>query len=126
MHKQLAKITRTFLGWDTTHGVFTASLDVDYGVSSQGVGLHQLSYNEHREDTDDYVTHYRGVGEYIAGILRACGVDRWEDLVGRTIHVLFPENDAAYPVGIEHLPTEKGGTFMFSEWQQVMRESESV
>lgn len=109
MHKSIAKITRTYLGrGEASHRVFTATLEVDYGNGEhQSIGGYNLGGN----------TGYAGA--FIRATLNAAGVDAWEDLVGKTIFVLT-EHDPAGPgpnriLGIEHLPTEPGGRFVFSE-----------
>ena len=44
---------------------------------------------------------------------KACGVQTWEKLVGRTIYVLTDPSRRV--VGIENLPTEPGERFLFAE-----------
>lgn len=97
-NRQVAKITRTHLGYED-HGILTGVLDVDYGGASQGVGGYAI---------------LSLAGPYIERTLKACGVRRWEDLCGRTIFVLI-DPDTRRVEGIEPLPTEPGERFIFAE-----------
>lgn len=95
--REIAKIQDTFLGFED-HGIFTGMLHVNYGSAGQGVGGYAIT---------------QVAGQYIERTLKACGVDSWEKLRGRTIYVL---TDAGRRVmGIENLPTEPGGRFLFDE-----------
>jgi len=95
--KEIAKITSTHLGFED-HGIFTAMLHVTYGGAGQGVGGYAIAGM---------------AGEFITSLLRACGVDRWEKLVGRTVYVL--SDGRRRVVGVENLPTEPGGRFLFAD-----------
>lgn len=96
--REIAKITRTHLGPEE-HGILTGMLHVTYGGgASQFLGGYDL-----RRST---------AGPFIAATLKACGVDRWEDLVGRTIYVLTKDRRVE---GIEPLPTERGERFIFAD-----------
>lgn len=119
-HKRIAKITSTMLGFED-HGIFTAVLHVDYGGSSQGLGCFAMGGKGWR---DEKPTAHILSGEFIVRVLKACGVDTWEQLNGRTIHVLFDEDSwNATPRGIENLPTEDGERFVFAEWQERAKEA---
>jgi len=113
--EKIAKIEKTFLGTED-HGIMTAYLDVSYGGSNQGIGGYALDTPVH--DGDGIFIERVGTAqgmEMIRNILKVCGVDSWERLVGRTIFVLF--NDlywSSQPVGIRSLPTENGGEFIFA------------
>lgn len=114
--KVLAKITATSLGYED-HGILTAQVFVDYGGSSQGIGGY--CFDEPIRDDDGAFVCRRGTAygmEWIARFMRACGVDTWERLVGRTIYVL-KDSDGwnARVVGVENLPTERGERFIYSE-----------
>lgn len=102
MIEKIAKIENTMLGFED-HGIFTAFLNVRYGENThQGVGGYSLG-GQH------------GL-EFITRVIRAVGVEKWEDLKGRTIMVLFEDDSwSALPVGIKNLPTEKGSTLIFKE-----------
>lgn len=121
MRQDIAKITGTMLGYED-HGILTCMLTVEYGGGSgQGIGGYCLDTPV--KDDGRFVCR---VGtaygmEFVARVLRACGVDKWEDVKGRTIYVLqdLPEGEAAWGtsrvVGIENLPTERGERFIFAD-----------
>lgn len=94
--EKIAKVKRTRLGQED-HGIFTASLDLDYGGSGQGIPHYDL-----RECA----------AQFIEGILRACAVDEWEKVAGRTILAVVEDG---WVVGIKPLPTEPGKPFMFAD-----------
>lgn len=106
--KRIAKITRTTLGWED-HGIFTCIVELDYGISAQGAGL--LALDEWSEKDDRRVGTAEGM-EFIMRLLRACGVDRWEDLPGRTVYATATNSRV---LGIEPLPTEPGEPFFFDD-----------
>lgn len=110
MHKQIAKVGYTQLGWED-HGIFTAILGLDYGGSGQSVGMYSLSYRPNKEQVGA-----PGGIDHIMRIMEACGVDQWEKIKGRTIYAIR-ENDGwnAKVVGIGPLETEGGKEFIFSE-----------
>lgn len=124
--KDLAKITSTMLGYES-HGILTCMLMVDYGGLCQGVGNYSFDQPVHDEGgafVGRFGTAY-GM-EFVARVIRACGVDTWEELKGRTIFVLQDldaENSgwgSSSVVGIENLPTERGERFVFSrlkDWE---------
>lgn len=103
MKKEIAKITDSFLGWED-HGIFTATLFVDYGGTSQGIGNYCL------------VTKAGGEAngmKFIMGLMSACGVVSWEKIVGKTIFVISDDNGRV--IGVENLPTERGNEFIFAD-----------
>ena len=120
--QDIAKITSTHLGWED-HGILTVMLTVEYGGGAcQGIGGYALDMpvrNDSGKFEGRYGTAY-GM-EFIARVMRAAGVRKWEDLRGRTIFVLqdLPEGDTALGtsrvVGIENLPTEQGERFVFAD-----------
>jgi hypothetical protein len=110
--REIAKITSAFLGWED-HGIFTCVLMVDYGHSGQGIGQYAL------DGYDDESGRRIGTAfgtEFLMRLMRACGVQDWNKLVGRTVYVV-KESDGwnAKVLGIEPLPTEPGERFMFDE-----------
>ena len=112
MFKRIAKIKDTQLGFED-HGIFTATLYLDYGGSSQGAGLRMLSYSPPPER--EPIGSSKGI-DHLMGILSACGVDSWEKLKGRTIYAFFDNDNYNEPVkGLGPLPTEKGKDFIFDE-----------
>lgn len=121
VRRDIAKITSTSLGYED-HGILTAMLTVDYGGSGQGIGGYSLDGPEH--DADDKFLRRVGSAfgmEFVARIIRACGVQSWEQVKGRTIFVLQDLDEGtlawgtARVLGIENLPTEKGERFLFAD-----------
>jgi hypothetical protein len=110
--REIAKIETTFLGVED-HGILTATLRVNYGGASQSIAGYALD-DKPSEGPDG--RHRRGTAEgveFVARLLRACGVRSWEQLPGRTVYVLF--NNQRRPMGVENLPTERGGRFLFDD-----------
>lgn len=116
MERIIAKVESTFLGIED-HGILTAYLYVTYGGSGQGVGGYSL--DEPLRDADDKFVCRRGSDfgmEWVVRAIKACGVDSWEKVKGRTIMVI-KEDDSfhARVLGIGPLPTERGQDFMFDD-----------
>lgn len=109
--KEIAKIESTMLGYED-HGILSTMLFVNYGGSSQGVGGYALdSYDKEAK---------RRIGtaygcEFIIRTMKACGVDSWEKVKGRTIYVLKENDSWGKVLGIENLPTERGNRFIFAD-----------
>ena len=78
-----AKIAGTTLGYEG-HGMLTAFIYLDYGGSQQGFGGYRLDAYD-KEEKKEVPTKY--CGAWIAGILKAVGVDKWEDLEGKYVRV---------------------------------------
>lgn len=98
--EKIARIDKTFLGFED-HGIFTATLSLDYGGSGQGTPGYALAAHAH---------------DFIVGILRATGVDSWEKVQGRTVLALLDSDSwDANVVGLRPLPTEHGDTFVFAD-----------
>ena len=99
---RIAKITHTRLGFDEDIHIFTPWLTVDYGGDGQNIGGIILRGAE----TD----------RWLRGVLVACGVDSWEEIKGRTIHVIADDDTYnARVIGIQPLPTEPGERFLFED-----------
>lgn len=120
MRRDIAKITNTMLGYED-HGIFTCSLTVNYGGSGQSIGGYCLDEPVRREGEfiGRFGTAY-GM-EFVARVIKACGVESWEQVKGRTIYVLqdLAEGESSWGtskvLGIENLPTEKGCRFVFGD-----------
>jgi hypothetical protein len=112
--EQIAKIERTFLGFED-HGLFTVTLSLTYGGGGQGAGMACLDEPVTDEDGKFLGRTGTKVGhDYIIGIIRACGVDSWEQIKGRTVIALREEGYHGAVVGIRPLPTEPGTEFIFA------------
>jgi hypothetical protein len=94
-----AKIESTMLGFED-HGIFTCLLYLDYGGSSQGFGQHCLA-SEHPKDKATYPFNYGA--NYIMGILKAVGVEKWEDLEGKYVRVKREDGWNGKIVAIGHI-----------------------
>jgi hypothetical protein len=78
-----ARIRKASLGIED-HGIMTCMLYLDYQGSAQGFGGYSL------DTYDDTVKRRVGTAygmEWIIRLLRAVGVDNWEDLVGQNVRV---------------------------------------
>ena len=98
------------------HGILTVDLQFDYGSSGQGIPGYALdgwNREEERREGDK-----RSI-EFIAALMEAFGVDRFEDIKGRTVMVLHEEGKSGFGggliVGLEPLPTEKGKRVIFTD-----------
>ena len=121
---QIGKVESTMLGVED-HGILTAVLMFDFGASGQGTpgfGLDShIKHTRYEGKYDDGSGEHSRVGsaygmEFVRRLLLACGVDRWEDLKGRTVFVLRDDGDPyGYIKGIRPLPTERGTEFIFDD-----------
>lgn len=109
MNREIAKIRSTTLGIED-HGILTAMLELDYGGTVQGAGGYAL--DQYDEGQERRVGH-RAAGDFILGVLRACGVDSWEKVAGRTVYALRDEGFHGKVIGLAPLPTERGEEFLF-------------
>lgn len=132
MRKDIAKITDTMLGYEG-HGILTCVLTVDYGGSAQGIGMYSL--DEPVRDENDTFLRRQGTAfgaEFIARIIKACGVDTWEQVKGRTIYVLLdlsedaPSWGTSNVIGIQNLPTEPGQQFIFQDLYDEFKQREEA
>lgn len=112
--EQIAKIERVTLGWED-HGIFTCMAHLDYGGSGQGAGGWCL--DEPRHAGDEFIGRYgTAFGmEWIIRLMRACGVEDFSQIKGRTVIALREEGYHGKVVGLKPLPTEKGEPFIFDE-----------
>lgn len=106
----IAKIAATSLGYED-HGILTIWLHLDYGGSGQGAGGYAL-------DGFDKELNVRvpsvECGRWVAGVIGACGVKKWEDVAGRTIIAIRDQDGwGGTVVGLRPLPTEGGRPFFF-------------
>lgn len=98
------------------HGILTVDISFDYGSAGQGIPGFALDGWD--KDEERRVGDKRSI-EFIAAIMDAFGVDRWEDIKGRTVHVLHEKGKSGFGggliVGIEPLPTERGTRVIFAD-----------
>jgi hypothetical protein len=110
--EQIAKVVGVELGWED-HGIFTCMVHLDYGgCASQGAGGYALDAPQHDQDRRTG-TQY-GM-EWIIRLMRACGVNDFADLKGRTVIALRGEGFQGQVHGFKPLPTEPGEPFIFNE-----------
>jgi hypothetical protein len=100
---KLAKIVRADLGFED-HGIFGFNIEFAYSESlRQGTGWYYLA-NDHG-------------GRMLEGILKAVGVDRWDQLAGKLVNVHTGSGHNGLVLGFEKLPMEsRGGVFLFTEF----------
>lgn len=108
--REVAKIVNTHLGVED-HGILTAMLQLDFGGSGIAAGGWALD-DRPAEPGGDRVPSTE-CGRWVAGVVRACGVEYREQVKGRTVFALM-ERPRGMVVGIEPLPTERGSRFMFA------------
>jgi hypothetical protein len=109
LNAEIAKIESTFLGYED-HGILTAYIQLQGGSWGQSCGGMMFSW---RPGGGPELFVDAGMA-FVSGVLRACGVDNWEKLVGRTVFAL---RNRPYEkiINLRPLPTEKGKEFLFSE-----------
>lgn len=116
LHPKIAKVKSTRMGVED-HGIFTTYLTLDYGGAGQGAGGYGLDTPISDPETDEFLGRYGSAYgcEWIKRTIKACGVDAWEDIPGRTI-ISLTDNDGLLGGlirGIAPLPTEPGEPFYF-------------
>ena len=67
-----AKIEKTFLGLED-HGIMTAMLTMTWGCNGQGFG--------------GYCLKHSAMYVFVNGVLKAVGVEQWEDLKGKYVRL---------------------------------------
>ena len=114
MFERLGKIESVMLGIED-HGILTCSLTFNFGGSVQSFGGYSL--HSFDEEEKERVEHAAGT-DFILCILKACGVNNWEDIKGKVMYALYDSERYGQIMGIRALPFEEGGTFLISEWQK--------
>ena len=112
---QIGTIRSTALGYED-HGILTASLTVEWPGGGVSVGGFVLD-----EPRDREAKEYTRVGtayglDHIIRIIETVGVEKWEDLVGKQVIVLFAGKSwlGAMSVGIAHA-TDESKVFVLKE-----------
>jgi hypothetical protein len=106
--EEIAKVERTTLGYED-HGIMTCFLHLSFGSSGQGAGGYSL---DAPAPSDGHRVGTAFGMEWIIRAMRACGVDEWSKVTGRTIFAL---REGSRIIGIAPLPTEPGEPFLFAE-----------
>jgi hypothetical protein len=115
MEKRIAKINNADIGFED-HGIFTVFIDLSYGDKSfQGISGYSLSHSA--KGSTGYLTIGEPKGiDFIMGIMKACGVDVWSKMKGRTIYALIEDGLVK---GLEQLPTEGKESIYFPDfWKE--------
>lgn len=115
--RSVAKVERTTLGYED-HGILTCFLHLSYGTGgAQGAGGYAL--DEYDKTLERRVGTAYGC-EFLIRLMRACGVDEWSKLKGRTVYAVRDgDGFGATVIGIEPLPTEPGEAFMFADLKEM-------
>ena len=114
MFEKIGKIESTMLGVED-HGIMSFYLMFNFGGSGQGFGGYSL--DDYDKNEEQRIGTAAGL-DLIMGILKACGVGKWEDIKGKTMYALYDKEDYGEMIkGIKALPFEKGGMFLINEWQ---------
>lgn len=112
LHREIAHVESTFLGWED-HGILTVWVHMRYGVGHQGAGGYAL--DEYDDTLERRIGHKCGI-DFITGVMRACGVNEWDKVKGRTVFAIRDgEGFGSKVVGLEPLPTESGEPFFFED-----------
>jgi len=115
MFERIGRIESTMLGFED-HGIPTFFLHFDFGGAGQGFGGY--SWGEYNKEEEEMEGTAAGA-DLILGILKACGVDTWEKIEGKTMYALYDNDRYGQTIeGIRALPLEKGETFLIKDWQQ--------
>lgn len=100
------KITDVFLGFED-HGIFTMTLDVDFGGSGMKIGGYNL-----QGDTGF-------AAAFIRGVLQATDSNDITQVKGKTVLLVtstHPDNPGRIGVlGIKQMPFDGGSEFLFEE-----------
>lgn len=96
-----AKVSSTMVGFES-HGFLTAMIYLDYlDGMSQGFGglvLGRKIWGNNDAEPDN-VEVGKAFGTYIVGIMQALQVDKWENINGKIIDVLFKRSECDFDNG---------------------------
>ena len=101
---RIGTITTTLLGMED-HGIFTTSLLVEW--PSSGVSVGGFALDSYEKDLDRRAGTAYGL-DHVMQILETVGVEKWEDVRGKEVIVLF-EGDGGWgarSVGIANITDE--------------------
>lgn len=93
-------------------GILTGYVFLSYGGACQGAG----GYTFDDQETKRRVVNGPFGMRWVVGVMRAAGVQAWEDLKGRRLFaVLDEDNLGGKVIGFEPLPTDPGEPFFFED-----------
>lgn len=84
--EEAGRIIGTTLGWED-HGILTAWIAVEGEGWGQSFGGYALDGKPEARKAGSHRTPSEECGRWVAGILRALEVDRWEGLMGQIVRV---------------------------------------
>lgn len=120
-------IKKTSFGYED-HGILTGYLHCQ--GASTGVGVGGYCLDEPNQVTHDRLGTAYGL-DWIIRVLKTVGVERWEDLPGKRVYVLFEGGDGraisgwgSTSAGIANIDT--GDVFIMREHAEAWREGESA
>ena len=119
--RTIAKAESAWIGYED-HGILTVHVGMQLGKGSHQ-GIPGYALDQWNEDEQRRVGGPQSI-EFIAALMAAFGVDRFDKIVGRTVFVLHALGESGYGggliKGIEPLPTEKGERVIFADvWEKV-------
>jgi hypothetical protein len=122
---QIGTIRSTRFGYED-HGILTADLTVEWPGGGIGVGGYALDTPKKNADGEHVGREGTAFGlDHIVQIMRAVGVQKWEDLKGKQIMVLFEGASlwGATAKGIASV-TDENAVLIFKEHADVWKEGE--
>lgn len=100
----LARIASTFLGTED-HGIFTATLQLDYGHTGQGAGSYDLRHGD-------------AAAKFVQGVCRVLAVDSWEKVPGHQVYALVDNDGHGMVRGLRSLPFVCDAEFLFASMHE--------
>lgn len=105
-HAEIGRIKSTSLG-SRDHGIFTANVHIEWSGGGVSVGGHALDYYDKDADKAGRKSTAYGMDQ-IVQLMKVVGVDRWEDLPGKTVMALFPAGSGSLGSMSVGLASEEG------------------
>ena len=98
------------------HGFLTVLIQFNFGGSVQSIPPRIFGLQDEKAEKFDQhrLGHEMGM-DFIRRILNVCGVDKWSQVVGRTLLVTSSWTDISK---LAPLPTERGEAFDMKEWAE--------
>ena len=117
--QRIAKVVDSFIGFED-HGWLSVSLTFDYGSARQGLAHRIFGSASEDPSKSKWDAAHAGGMDYLRRLLLALGVDRWEQVKGRTVLVTCDHTSIDR---IDPLPTEHGKAFDIAAWALAVRGS---
>ena len=103
-HAEIGRIKSTSLG-NSGGAAFTANVHIEWSGGGVGVGNFALDYYDKAQD--NRVPTAYGMDQIIQ-LMKVVGVDRWEDMPGKTVMALFPAGNGSLGSMSVGLASEEG------------------